>query len=472
MSTSSTLNRRELLRLAAATGISALASRWSSATAASRRVLVIGAGLSGLAAAQRLAAQGIDVQVLEARNRVGGRVYTLDQVPGHPEGGANVIGPNYGRVLDSAARYQIALAPAPRPLTSGYVIDGERIAPSAWAESRHNPLEGRFRQLTPDRLLLPALRNNPLQGASDWSRADFAGMDRSATKVLRGLGYNDAAIDLVGANNSYGNRLEDTSWLSLLRVGSNFARARAMGLPTRVAAGGNSRIPEAIAAGLGARIQHSVKAKRISQTAQGIVVEDDQGRRFEGDVVLLALPLPALGALQIEQLSAARREAIAAIEYHKVTQVHLLASAPWWQANEPAGWWTDGPLGRLFVSHAGSGQPVNLTVWINGDHCDRLAPMPAEEAGNLVLREVEGLLPEVRGMLSVAAVVRWAQDPLAGGTWATWKPGQIREHFAALSAPADRLFFAGEHTASANPGMEGAMESGERAALEIMRRLA
>ena len=57
-------------------------------------VVVIGAGLSGLYAALTLEAQGFEVTVLEARDRIGGRLYTLDDVPGHPEAGGNTIGPN------------------------------------------------------------------------------------------------------------------------------------------------------------------------------------------------------------------------------------------------------------------------------------------------------------------------------------------------------------------------------------------
>ncbi len=56
--------------------------------------------------------------------------------------------------------------------------------------------------------------------------------------------------------------------------------------------------------------------------------------------------------------------------------------------------------------------------------------------------------------------------------WAMWRPGEIARYADALTAPHGRVAFAGEHTAYSNSGMEGAMESGERAALEVMRALA
>ena len=81
------LRRRQLLAALAGVGASALMPAAFGAALSSRKVIVLGAGLSGLAAATLLRSQGVDVQVLEARRRVGGRVFTLDSLPGHPEGG-------------------------------------------------------------------------------------------------------------------------------------------------------------------------------------------------------------------------------------------------------------------------------------------------------------------------------------------------------------------------------------------------
>jgi monoamine oxidase len=74
--------------------------------------------------------------------------------------------------------------------------------------------------------------------------------------------------------------------------------------------------------------------------------------------------------------------------------------------------------------------------------------------------------------LRAARHVNWQDDPFSGGAYTCWRPGQIRAGLArAFDAPVGRIAFAGEHTAQLARGMEGAMESGERAALQLMEML-
>jgi monoamine oxidase len=85
-----------------------------------------------------------------------------------------------------------------------------------------------------------------------------------------------------------------------------------------------------------------------------------------------------------------------------------------------------------------------------------------------VITEYERLRPAAKGLLEPAGIKSWQTDPFAGGDWAIWAPGQVTESLPALIKPAGRLHFCGEHTATTNRGMEGAMESGERAAQEVL----
>ena len=115
------------------------------------------------------------------------------------------------------------------------------------------------------------------------------------------------------------------------------------------------------------------------------------------------------------------------------------------------------------------GSFVHLTSWpTEVTSC----ALDDEACTDTILQALWKLVPNAQEVTSVGQLVRWTNDPFAGGSWALWGPGQAGSAHAAIRAPAGRLFFAGEHTAEAYRGMEAAMESGERAALEIMRALA
>ena len=85
--------------------------------------------------------------------------------------------------------------------------------------------------------------------------------------------------------------------------------------------------------------------------------------------------------------------------------------------------------------------------------------------------ELERLRPAAKGALEVAKVRSWATDPYAGGVWSHFRPGQVTAFVNDLAKPHERLFFCGEHTATGSRGMEAALESAERAAIEVQGAL-
>ena len=110
----------------------------------------------------------------------------------------------------------------------------------------------------------------------------------------------------------------------------------------------------------------------------------------------------------------------------------------------------------------------SLTVWLRGPIAERLDRMDQNEAIASVIQSIEDLRPSAKGQLEVAAYHSWFLNPFSKGDWAYWGPGQIKEFGSEISKPHYRLHFCGEHTAIANRGMEGALESGERAFFEIL----
>ncbi len=458
--------------LAGAVATAAGAALPAAAWAQRRKVAVVGAGLAGLHAAVRLRDAGFEVVVIEGRDRVGGRVWTLDDVPGQPDTGGSQLATNYRLMIGAAERAGVELTAAePRgAFPTSYLIDGQPETRAGWADSPRNPFPEEFRAITPDRLASFVLREPPFSQTSDWHSEDMAQYDVSAADWFRGQGLDDAGLALLGANNGYGNTLAATSLLSLYRVVSGFQRGARESASLLEVPGGNSRLPEAMAALLEQPVLLGETVVALDHSASGVNLRCASGLAIEADAAILTLPTPALRQLEFNPaLPDRQREAIDTMVYNKVSQAYLEASPEAWAASGiPGTVWSNAAFGRLFARRDAATGNSLVTVWVNGDGCDRYDSLPEADAGALVLEDIFRVYPGARGNLHLRGLVRWGADPFSGGVWPAWGPGQVGRYFEALRRPLDNLHFAGEHTASHFSGMEGAFESAERAVAEVI----
>lgn len=445
-------------------------------------VLVLGAGLAGLHAAHLLEQAGLRVRVLEAAQRVGGRVHTLDDLPGRPETGGTQIGAAYTRVMNAARRLGLPLQASGRsPLLrdDGMVmfIQGRRYTRAAWAAAPENPLPEAVRALPPDRALGRLLGASPLRQITDWRDPAHAALDTPLGAELRARGLSDAALRMLEVSNPYGDTLDETSLLNMHYVQSNITEILKTPGPVLNVAGGNQRLPEAMARALRGDVLLGRRATEVGADAQDVAVRCADGSMHRARFAVCALPLPAMRHVRFSpQLPSLHREAVQMLAYGQVTQLHLEVLRPFWDGADGDGLlpylWSDGPLERMFPrDELGQGRAETLTVWINGAGCRRWDAMSDADAARSVAQELARIYPASRGAVRLARRVSWQQQPLAGGAWANWAPGQISRYARHLAAPLGGTHFAGEHTGGGLRGMEAAMESGERASAEIVARL-
>ena len=449
-------------------------------------VVIIGAGLSGLNAALLLQDFGFSSIILEATDRIGGRVFTAKEkdVPGHPELGANGIGGGYARIISAADKYGVKIGPMrnrTEPVKGEliYGIKNELILPDKWATHPLNPFQEEWaKKMAPSSVpwtIYSELNPFPKNDLTAWRSEKYKEWDRSIRSVFKDKGFSEDAIKLSGGiNSSYGLNADDTSVLMYFQI-LNFIGQQMSANTGRggAAIGGNQRIPEAMANAFKGDIRISSPVKSIDSNNESIKVTLHNDKNIKAKYALVTVPAFALRNIKMSPaLDPIQQEGINNLGYTPVTQVHYVPTEKYWEKDGlPPSMWTDSLCGRFMALKNDVNNPERVTsciAYTNNDVAIKLSNMSETDAINAVTQELNNIRPSTKDALEPVYYWKWANNPYAGGAYAYWKPGQITKFADKFAKPHGRIHFAGEHTAELSRGMEGAMESGERAAMELM----
>ncbi len=448
-------------------------------------VIVIGAGLSGLNAALLLEGEGVNLTVLEGRDRAGGRVKSLRNIPGNPDVGGTAFGPGYARLVDAARTHGVDLIDitpvVPYFFRRELILDDEVIPATDWPGHRLNPFPEPFREVMPwayTNVLVGS--NNPLQTTDAWLDPANEKFDIALHHWFSQQGQSDAVIELAYNTNPTHS---GTAWdVSALQV---FMAAAFAGMQRQLAAagpimgytakGGNQSIPEAMAAALKSEVQYNKTVIGIRSGDSGAEVHCSDGSIYRADRVVCSVPCSVLRRIRIDpMLTGLQDKGVRTLISNAINQIHIVPKKPYWEADGlNPNMFTNSLAGMVLAEHKGAVPEdiTSLTIWIRGLNAAWMDQQATDTAIAAVIGDLERQRPAAKGQLEVLGYKSWYRDPFSAGDWAVWQPGQITEFGAEVATPHGRIHFCGEHTAIANRGMEGAMESGERAAFELFEVL-
>src|SRR5437762_10388735 len=285
------LTRRELLKLSLAASAGMLIGDrlgWTPAFARSRRVVVVGAGFSGLAAAHELKASGYDVTVVESRNRVGGRVLTLhDFVPGkNVEAGGELIGASHLTWLGFAKRFGLTFVDV-EDTEDVYVFDGRRLADTD-AARLVDEMEDLQRRMTADSMQIA----DPF---APWTTRGAEALDRrSLGDWLHAVRDRPQGVAALSARLSSDNGVPVASQsylanLSIVKAGGGDRFWTDSELWH--CAEGNHALASRLHRAIGAsRVRLGTPVSAIRAAPDGVVVELSDGSALHADDVIVTIP--------------------------------------------------------------------------------------------------------------------------------------------------------------------------------------
>lgn len=480
------ISRRGLFGAGAA--VAALASAPKVFAAEKKDVVILGAGLSGLNAAMILTEQGCNVTVLEASHRIGGRVYTSTDIEGRPEHGASQMGPNYARLLDRCRQLGVKLAPGANIYDNyAYSVQGNLIRPSQWESSPLNKTKGAERRLLPGAIGSYYLtKYDPFTSMDEWTSPEgLAKYDVPYSDWLRSVGASDAAVSLFGSGMSE----DDLSNVSVLTQMQEMGRAKfdvsedltsetkdrfqQAGQIAMHIVGGTSRLTDAMAASLRGAVLTGKRVVSVDMTSTKASVRCADGSEYKADFVIATLPFVALRKVKITpEMQGPQGEAVATMSYTGQSQVWLRVKEPYWEHDGvEASMWSDSSISVVRQLIGYDGNREKASVLTTGPKADFLDRMPPKERGEYVLAELARIRPSTEGKLEVLGCFSWKLDPYSMACRHSYKPGQMRRFRPTIAEPHHRMHFAGEHTRMMEVGAESAMESGERAAFEILGQI-
>jgi len=445
----------------------------------SHDAIVVGAGVAGLTAADRLVAAGRDVIVLEARERVGGRTLTVD-VPGVPglrvDSGGQWVGPAQHALLAELKRFGLT--------TIDQGGNGEDLVSFDGRLRRYTGSTPRLGLVTVidvgvalqrfEKLAASVVLDRPwaTPNADELDGQTFESWILRHCRTRKGREFFRICCEAVFATEAANLSLLHALFYSHSGGGLEHLISTEGGAQHARVDGGMQQLSEHLAAGLGDRVRLDEPVSAVAVEGSGVRVTTDRGTHMASRVIV-AIPPTLAGRLRFEPVMPSTRDALTQrIPQGSVIKCQAIYDRPFWRdaglSGEAVG--DTAPVKVVFDgTPVGDGSPGVLVAFIEAADAIRLSAATPKERQSEVL-EVLAFYFGDAARDPVAFVERdWSAEPWTRGCYgAHLPPGAWTQVGAALREPVGPIHWAGTETAERWCGyIDGAITSGERAATEV-----
>jgi monoamine oxidase len=442
-------------------------------------VAVIGAGLSGLSAARRLAAGGRSVAVLEARDRVGGKMRT-DTVGGHrADMGAHWIGPTQDRVAALARELGVRTEPQHLDGRSVLVADRKRrtfrgslppLSPLSLAELA--VLQARLSRL---RRRVPVDEPWAPAAMTDWDSQTVAAFARRRLRTTGARLFVDLATELV-----FGAEPEELSllyFLFYLQSGGGLDSLTEFegGAQQEHFVGGSQQLCDGLAEPLEQSVRLGAAVSGVEQDGEQVLVRMQDGSALAARHAIVAVSPALAGRWHWARALPADRDALAQrMPMGAYMKVVVAFERPWWRDAGLSGiaYADAGPLQMVVDATSREASGGLLACFITGRAVERYGRMELGTRQAAVREALAAMFGHGAGDWKAYAECDWTAEPYSrGGPVGLMGPGTMGRYGHVLRRPEGRVHWAGTDTATIwNGYMDGAIQAGERAADEVLAR--
>lgn len=420
-------------------------------------VIILGAGFAGLSAAAKLRANGHTVTVLEARNRLGGRVFSHQPDTNENlviELGAEWVGNSHTRIQELCGQYGLSLDN--NQLDTRLIYQGKFYDTDQWKYT--DGWEAKFTQLKENYFLL-----------TEKEKLELDKMDWWRYLVNNGISDFDLAIRELADSTDFGESIRHVSAFAALAEYAESSPKNEMDLKIR---GGNGKLAEALANEVGSQhILLNQKVTRVMQQGKSVTAVTETGQQYTAARLICTLPTLAIQKIQWEPaFSGERVEALNALQYARICKNAWVSNTKFWK--DPAfDMLTDSTSHYYYHATKNQVDQSSKGVFISysiGDKADVMSRMTEEIRRTEIVETLQPAFGDVSAYLEKQVLYHWGNDEFSKGAYAMYGVGQWFGLMPVLRAPWKNILFAGEHLADWQGFMEGAINTGEAAAEELM----
>ncbi len=417
-------------------------------------VIIIGAGFAGLAAAKKLKQKNIGFIIIEARNRVGGRVFshTIDEAEKLVvELGAEWVGESHTRLRTLCAEMKLTLDN--NQFDTHLIYNNRYYKNKEWDFSK--PWKDKFELLKKRYVTMSVAEKTTLDKMDWWRYLNNNGCE----------GF-DLAVRELGDSTDFGESIRHVSALAALGEYAESSEKNEMDYKIK---DGNGMLAKKLVTHVGEeKVKLNCTVTKIVQNKTGVEVHCSNGEILKADKIICTAPTFSLTKIKWEPaLPIALQDAINSLQYARINKNPLLFNERFWKA-ENFDLITDMPAHYFY--HATKNQPSKKGVLISysiGDKADVINNMTDDEKFNIVQLSLKKAFEDIKPYYEKQINYNWASDVYSRGAYALYGIGQWKSTQDILKKHFLHTHFAGEHLADWQGFMEGAINTGEDAAEAI-----